>query len=155
MASRIPVSFACGGYDRMDALRLGEVKPTGVDLKFITIDNPREIFDRVMDGNEFDASEMSASEYICNHVNGSREFVAIPVFPSRAFRHGFITVDSAQVKCPKDLEGKKVGVQLYTMTAAVWIRGLLAQEGVDLGKIQWIEGAFESKRSYSMLAFGH
>ena len=143
MTSKLPISFACGGYDRMEALRSGEVKPEGIDLNFLTLNHPRDVFDRMMGGHEFDASEMSASEYICTYAKGKRDFVAIPVFPSRVFRHGFIAVDSNQVKTPKDLEGKKVGVQLYTMTAAVWIRGLLAQEGVDLEKIEWIEGAVE------------
>jgi len=60
------------------------------------------------------------------------------------FRHGFIAVDARQVRSPKDLEGKRIGVQLYTMTAAVWIRGLLQhQHGVDLSTIQWVEGAME------------
>ena len=127
----------------MDALRSGEVKPEGLDLNFLTINHPRDVFDRMMGGHEFDASEMSSSEYICTYAAGKRDFVAIPVFPSRVFRHGFIAVDSNQVKKPKDLEGKKVGVQLYTMTAAVWIRGLLAQEGVDLSTIEWVEGAME------------
>lgn len=143
MTSRLPLSFACASYDRMDALRNGEVKAEGIDLNFLTVNHPRDVFDRMMGGHEFDASEMSSSEYICTYAAGKRDFVAIPVFPSRVFRHGFIAVDSKQVKTPKDLEGKKVGVQLYTMTAAVWIRGLLAQVGVDLEKIEWVEGAVE------------
>ena len=148
MTSKIPLTFASAAYDRMDALRSGEVQPSGIDLNFLTINHPRDVFDRMMGGHEFDASEMSASEYICTHAAGKRDFIAIPVFPSRAFRHGFIAVDANQVKQPKDLEGKRIGVQLYTMTAAVWIRGLLAQEGVDLSTIEWVEGAVEQPGSH-------
>lgn len=148
MASKVPLSFACASYDRMDALRSGEVKVEGVDLNYLTVNHPRDVFDRMMGGQEFDASEMSSSEYICTYAAGKRDFVAIPVFPSRVFRHGFIAVDSNQVKSPKDLEGKKVGVQLYTMTAAVWIRGLLAQQGVNLDSIEWVEGAVEKPGSH-------
>lgn len=140
---KLRLSFACGGYDRMDALRSGEVQPHGIDLNFLTINNSRNLFDRCMRGQEFDASEMSASEYICNYASGERNFVAIPVFPNRAFRHGFITVNSNLISSPRDLEGKKVGVQAYTMTAAVRIRGVLAQAGVDLNTITWVEGALE------------
>ena len=143
MTSNVPLSFACGGYDRMTALFTGEVKPQGIDLNYITIQHPRDVFDRMQGGHEFDSSEMSSSEYICRYAAGERFFTALPVFPSRVFRHGFIAVNSDIVKNPKDLEGKKVGVQLYSMTAAVWIRGLLAQEGVDLSKIEWVEGAME------------
>jgi 4,5-dihydroxyphthalate decarboxylase len=94
-------------------------------------------------GHEFDACEMSASEYICQYAAGERHFVAIPVFPSRAFRHSFVAVNSDRIQKPTDLNGKRIGVQLYTMTAAVWIRGLLQQDGVDLSTVTWIEGAIE------------
>lgn len=143
MAAKTPITFACALYDRMQALHTGEVKPHGVDLNFIVVNHPRDVFDRMIGGHEFDCSEMSSSEYICRYVAGKRDFIAIPVFPSRVFRHGFIAVDSRQIKSPKDLNGKKIGVQLYTMTAAVWIRGLLQQEGVDLDSIEWVEGAME------------
>jgi 4,5-dihydroxyphthalate decarboxylase len=48
------------------------------------------------------------------------------------------------IKVPKDLEHRRVGVALYTQTAAVWIRGhLVHQYGVDLSTIRWVEGAVE------------
>ena len=142
------MSFASAQYDRMIALCTGEVKPEGIDLNFITINHPRDIFDRMMGGREFDASEMSSSEYITRYVAGERDFIAIPVFPSRAFRHSFIAVNDRTIKKPTDLNGKRVGVQLYTMTAAVWIRGLLQQHGVDLSTIEWVEGAMETAGSH-------
>ena len=61
--------------------------------------------------------------------NRRNEMVALPVFPSRVFRHGFITVNRKAVKTPKDLEGKRIGVPLYTQTAALFVRGLLKDEG--------------------------
>ena len=94
---------------------------------------------------EFDACEMSSSEFISRHAAGRRAMVALPVFPSRVFRHGFITVNRKAVKTPKDLEGKRIGVPLYTMTAAVFIRGLLQDEyGVDLSGVHWVQGAINS-----------
>lgn len=144
MTSRIQISFACGLYDRMESLWSGEIKPQGINLNFIVQNHPRDVFDRMAGGHEFDCSEMSLSEYICRYAAGKRDFVAIPVFPSRAFRHGFIAVNSQTIRSPTDLNGKKIGVQLYTMTAAVWIRSLLEQCGVDLNTITWIEGSMES-----------
>ena len=143
MTSQIPLSFACGLYDRMEAIHNGEVKPSGIALNYIVHNHSRDVFDRMSGGHEFDCSEMSLSEYICRYAAGHRDFVAIPVFPSRAFRHGFIAVNSHNVRSPKDLSGKKIGVQLYTMTAAVWIRALLTSEGVDLNTISWVEGSME------------
>ncbi|OGM47315.1 hypothetical protein ABOM_003871 [Aspergillus bombycis] len=143
MTSKLNLSFACGRYDRTDALAHGEIHPAGIDLNYITIGHPRDIFDRMVGGLEFDVSEMSASEYICRYVDGERDLIAIPVFPSRSFRHDCIAVNTNLVKTPADLNGKRIGVQLYTMTAAVWIRGALQDMGVDLSTITWVEGDFE------------
>jgi len=143
------MTFACGLYDRMTALYTGEVRPAGIDLNFIAVNDPRALFDRMAARQEFDASEMSTSEYVSRFAAGKCPFVAIPAFPSRMFRHGFITVDSRVVKTPKDLEGKRIGIQLYTMTAAVWIRGLLQHDhGVDLSTVQWVEGAIEEPKPH-------
>jgi len=139
------LTFACGLYDRMLPLYTREVRPEGIDLDFIAIDDPREIFDRMAGSLEFDASEMSSSEFISRKAANACPFVALPVFPSRVFRHGFIAVNRRSgIRTPKDLEGRRVGVPLYTMTAAIWIRGHLQHEyGVDLSAIRWVQGAIE------------
>ncbi|MGE0626902.1 MAG: ABC transporter substrate-binding protein [Hyphomicrobiaceae bacterium] len=143
--SDLRLRLVCGPYDRMEAIRTGEVKPKGIDLEMVPVKSPREIFDRVMAGEDFDVAEMSTSEFIANTSRGSSPHVAIPVFPSRLFRHGFIAVNSrAGIATPKDLEGRRIGVQLYTMTAAVWIRGMLEDEfGVDLSGVTWVQGAVQ------------
>ena len=144
-AAKLPLTFACGLYDRMLRLYTGEVQPRGIDLKFLANDEPRDIFDRMGGKLEFDASEMSSSEFISRFGTGHCPFVAIPVFASRLFRHGFIFFNrKAGIRSPKDLEGKRVGVPLYTMSAAIWIRGLLQHEyGVDLSKVRWVQGALK------------
>jgi 4,5-dihydroxyphthalate decarboxylase len=141
--AKLPFTFACGLYDRMVPLYTGAVQPAGIDLNFIVLDNPREIFDRMAGGLEFDASEMSSSETFQRHANGTSPFVALPVFPSRVFRHGHITINrKSGIKTPKDLEGRRVGVPLYTQTAAIFIRGMLQHEyGVDCSTIEWVQGA--------------
>jgi 4,5-dihydroxyphthalate decarboxylase len=145
----VSITFACGLYDRMLALYTGEVKPEGIDLNFLAIDDPRQIFDRMGRNLEFDACEMSSSEVFSRYAAGRREMVALPVFPSRVFRHGFITVNRKAVKTPKDLEGKRIGVPLYTQTAALFIRGLLRDEhGVDLSGVHWVQGATNSADSH-------
>ena len=140
----VRVNLASGLYDRMQALYTGEVKARGVDLNFIVNDDPRNIFNRMSATQEFDVAEMSCSDYIAR-LSVQKEktpFIAIPVYPARCFRHGYITVDRrASIHTPKDLEGKRVGLPRYTMTATVWIRGILQHEfGVDLSKIHWVEG---------------
>jgi 4,5-dihydroxyphthalate decarboxylase len=147
--SALPITFACGLYDRMLALQTGEIKPDGIDLNFLAMDNPREIFDRMSNRLEFDACEMSSSEVISRFAAKKLPFVALPVFASRAFRHGFIVVNRNFIKSPKDLAGKRIGVPLYTQTAAIFIRGLMQHDlGVDLSTIEWVQGAINEPGAY-------
>lgn len=143
--SRLPLTFACGPYDRMEALNYGLIGVEGIDLNFIEIQAPREIFDRMVGAQEFDLSEMSLAEYVTMTAKGISPFIAIPVFPSKAFRHAFICVNrNAGIREPKDLAGKRIGTPLYTQTAAIWIRGDLENiYGVDLSDVQWVQGAVE------------
>ena len=139
--SKVPLTFACGLYDRMLALYTGDVQVEGVDLNFLVQDDPRQIFDRMAARQEFDVCEFSSSEYISRFSAGQCPFVALPVFASRVFRHGFIYINKKHIKDPKDLAGKRIGVPRYTMTAALFQRGLLKDEyGVDFSAVQWIEG---------------
>jgi 4,5-dihydroxyphthalate decarboxylase len=78
----VPISFACGLYDRKEALCTGEIQPEGIDLNFIVHNHPRDVFDRMARGHEFDCSEMSLSEYTCRYAARKQDFVAIPVFLS-------------------------------------------------------------------------
>ena len=135
-------TFACWGYDRTEALRSGAVRVEGFDVDCLEM-MPRDIFDRMGAEQAFSASEFSFSEFVLHHASGDSPFVAIPVFPSKVFRHGYIFINrGAGISRPKDLEGKRVGVPLYTMTAALWHRGLLQDEyGVDWRSFRWVEGA--------------
>ena len=138
----LKLTFACSTYDRMLALRTGDIRPDGIDLDFKAVENPRQIFDRMGWKAEFDLSEFSATEYITRIARGDRTFVALPVFPSRVFRHGFIFVNRKRVSRPQELAGKRIGLVLYTQTAMLWVRGMLASDyGVDPGTITWIEGS--------------
>ena len=107
----------------------------------------REIFDRMVGKQEFDVSELSLAEHIVMVANGDSPFVALPVFPSKAFRHGFICINKGSgIETPKDLTAKRIGVPLYTMTAAIWIRGDLQNVyGVDLSQVRWVQGAVEKE----------
>jgi 4,5-dihydroxyphthalate decarboxylase len=148
--AKLPLTFACGLYDRVLPLYTGEVQAAGIDLNFIVLNNPREVFDRMGGGKEFDAAEFSSSEFISRVSAGDRSFVALPFFPSRVFRHSMITLNKRSgIKSPKDLEGKRVGVPLYTQTAAIFIRGMLQHDhGVDLSKIHWVQGALNHVGSH-------
>jgi ABC-type nitrate/sulfonate/bicarbonate transport system substrate-binding protein len=148
--ARLPLTFASCRYDRVEALRTGDVEPDGIELKMQMFPAGREIFDRMVGAHEFDLAELSSSEFISLMGRGDCPFVALPVFPSRVFRHGYIFVNTrAGIRAPKDLAGRRIGVPLYTQTAAIWVRGHLMHEyGVDLATIRWVQGAVEKGGSH-------
>lgn len=135
------LTFACGPYDRTQALRDGTIKPEGIELTYIPL-QPAEIFWRMLQYREFDVSEMSFANYVALASAGEAPFVAIPVFPSRVFRHGYFFINSASnIRTPGDLAGKRGGVPEYTMTAAVYMRGLMQHEfGVAPEQVEWVQG---------------
>jgi 4,5-dihydroxyphthalate decarboxylase len=132
------------------ALKDGTVKPKTFDFDFVEVDPLIAAFRRMVRGNEFDVCEMAITTYICAKAHG-KPMTAVPVFLVRAFHHGAILVNTkAGIAKPKDLEGKKVGVNRgYTVTTGVWARGVLQDEhGVDLSKITWVLSGDEHVAEY-------
>jgi 4,5-dihydroxyphthalate decarboxylase len=150
--TKLPLTLACSEYDRTAALATGEVEPEGINLNYIRLP-VEEIFWRMLRHREFDASEMSFSSYMI-HRSRADDFSAIPVFPSRFFRHSCIFINTqAQIKHPQDVAGKRVGVPEYQMTAALWQRALLQHEyGVHPSTIQWFQGGLEQAGRTEKLA---
>jgi len=142
--SKLRLSLACWNYDRTRALRDGTVQADGIDLNYLNMP-VEETFFRMLRHREFDVAEMSLSSYAVSLLKPERPFIAIPVFPSRFFRHSCIYVNSASgIREPKDLIGKRVGNPEYQMTAPVWIRGILADEyGVPIDAVTYCTGGEE------------
>ena len=138
---KLNLTLACGLYDRTQALMDGTVKPEGVSLNFIPL-MPGETFWRMLNNSEFDVSEMSLSSYTILRSRGDDRFIAIPVFPSRIFRHSGIYINNGSgISSAADLKGKTIGVGDYQMTAAVWARGLLQDEyQVRPSDMKWVVG---------------
>lgn len=142
--TRLGLTLACGRYDRVGPLADGRVQIEGVDLNLVPLE-PEECFWRMLRFEEFDAAEMSLSSYCMLRARGDERFVGIPAFLSRSFRHSSIYVrEGSGIEGPKDLEGRRVGVPEYQMTASVWTRGMLGDDhGVDLDSITWCTGGME------------
>ena len=132
------------------ALKDGTVKPEDFAFDFIEVDPLIAAFRRMVRGSEFDICEMAITTYICARAHG-KPMTAMPVFLVRAFHHGAILVNTkAGIRTPKDLEGKKVGVNRgYTVTTGVWARSILQEEhGVDLSQITWVLSGDEHVAEY-------
>ena len=135
---RLRTALVTRGHTR--ALKDGTVRPRSFEFDFEEVPAIIQAFRRMVRGLEFDVSEMAITTYITARAFGKR-FTAIPVFPMRAFHHGAIVHNTkSDVKTPKDLEGRRVGVNRgYTVTTGLWARGILQhQYGVDLKRITWV-----------------
>lgn len=142
--TRLNLTFGCWNYDRTRALMDGSVRPDGIDLNYLNMP-VEETFFRMLRHQEFDVAEMSLSSYSVSAGKAERPFVAIPVFPSRFFRHSCIYVNAGSgIRVAKDLIGKRVGNPEYQMTAPVWIRGILSDHyGVPVDSVSYFTGGEE------------
>jgi len=140
--AKLKITIACGNYDRTHALSDGTVLPEGMELNYVPM-RPAETFWRMLNNEEFDASEMSLSSYTILRSQGDERFIALPVFPSRIFRQSCLYVNSRSgIRRPEDLKGRRLGAADYQMTAAVWTRGFLQHEyGVLPEDLNWVVGA--------------
>ena len=142
--AKLRLTMACSNYDRTRALEDGRVTVDGVDLNYLSL-SVEETFFRMLRHQEFDVAEMSLSSYTLSLFRENPPFIAIPIFPSRFFRHSCIYVHAASaIREPKDLAGKRIGNPEYQMTAPVWIRGIMSDEyGVPVSSATYFSGGEE------------
>lgn len=144
MAPNVAMTYAGAVYDRTRPLLDGTVTPEGVDLRYLATDI-EELFWRQGRYQEFDAAEFSFGAYLAAAEQPDRPFDAIPVFPSRAFRHSALYVHAdSEIEKPEHLVGTTVGTPEWSMTASLWMRGILGEHhGVDLTSVRWRTGGLE------------
>src|SRR5580700_6598077 len=141
---KLRLTMACWNYDRTRALMEGRIPIDGVDLTYLNLP-VEETFFRMLRHREFEVAELSLSSYTLSLFRDDSPFIAIPIFPSRYFRHSCIYVNAdSGIREPKDLIGKRIGNPEYQMTAPVWIRGILSDEyGVPVTSVTYFNGGEE------------
>jgi 4,5-dihydroxyphthalate decarboxylase len=144
MNDLLPLTIACGDYDRTKALQDGRVSVEGCRVNYIPLE-PEEVFFRAFRNQEFDVCELSFSSYCLSTARNDCAYIGIPAFVSRVFRHSGIYIrKDAGIQSPQDLRGKRIGVPEYQLTALVWIRGMLQDEyGVKPSESLWFGGGQE------------
>lgn len=144
MSQRLELTYGGELYDRTRRLYTGEVQPEGVRLRYLHVPI-EELFWRQGKYAEFDVAEFSMGAYLSSLGDADRPFVALPVFPSRAFRHASVYLNAdAGVSQAADLADRLVGTPEWSMTASLWMRGILGEHyGVDLTSIRWRTGGLE------------
>jgi 4,5-dihydroxyphthalate decarboxylase len=145
----LPLTIAINDYDHVRDLLGGRVEAEGIALTALNFE-VEEIFFRFVRFREWDISEMSMGKYVSLRAGGDDSLTAIPVFPSRLFRHSGIYVRSeGAVHEARDLKGKRVGVPEWSQTAVVYMVGLIRREyGIELEDVDWVQaGVNEPGRS--------
>ena len=140
--ARLALSVAVGDYDRTRPLIDGTVRIDGVEPTIMTL-TPEEIFFRAFRDAPFDVCELSLSSFTLKTELGDCPYVGVPAFVSRAFRHTSIYVRKDRIRKPQDLKGRKIGVAEYQLTANVWARAVLADDGVAATDVTWVRGGLE------------
>ncbi len=139
----VAVSLLMNDFDHIAPLTCGDVTPAGIDL---TIER-RSPINRFIEDSSFDAGEMSFGKYLIRTSRGDREFVGIPIFPMRDFRHRcFFTRRDSGIRLLKDLENKRVGTDAWSATGNTWARAALRDAGVEITTIQWSVGPIDRER---------
>lgn len=124
-------------WDHIAPLLAGDVQPEGIEL---TLDRTASISELMTDAR-YDAGETSLSRHVIRLAQGDHSFIALPVFPMRAFRHrGFFAMRDSGLRSLKDLAGKRVGTNGWADTGNTWGRSALREQGVALDSIEWLVG---------------
>ncbi|CAD6509085.1 ABC transporter substrate-binding protein [Paraburkholderia sabiae] len=139
MTKKVHLKLAIAEHPHTAAIRDGSIPIEGVDAEFITVHPQIGAFRRMVRDVEFDVCELAPTTYIIARAYGA-PFVALPIFVVRRFHHsGLLVRPDANIKTPKDLEGKKVGVRAYSVTTGAWTRQVLMDEfGLDASKVTWV-----------------
>jgi 4,5-dihydroxyphthalate decarboxylase len=138
MASPTKIRLASRAYDGTLPILRGQMGIPGFEFDVTETEDVPGMFAGMFKG-QYDVSEMSLGELIYYTSRGKADFVAVPVFPSRMFRHGFIFCrKAAGIDKPEDLNGRKIGFLRWVQTAAIWMRGMLIDEyGVSAQDSEW------------------
>jgi 4,5-dihydroxyphthalate decarboxylase len=141
--AKLKLSVAIGDYDRMRPLVDGAVQIDSADPQYMLLE-PEEIFFRAFRHAEFDICELSMSSYCVKTAAATSSYIAVPVFPSRAFRHTSVYVRTDRIRSPADLKGCRIGLPEYQLTANVWVRLFLEEDyGVRPSDVTWVRGGYE------------
>jgi len=142
--TRLRLTMALAHYDRHVPFFDGTVKPEELDLTVLDVGQSspsrhgENRHERMIRDGEFDVAEVSLSSYLMAKDQGF-PLTAIPVFPRRLFSQSLIYCHAdSPIHAPRDLMGKKVGLNSFQTTLSVLAKGDLQEEyEVPWPKIRW------------------
>jgi hypothetical protein len=138
------LTLGCLFSDRVEALADGRVVPEGCRLT-VRFAEAQALFRAVLRDAAYDVAELSLGSHIAAVAAGRHDWLGLPIFPSRAFRQANLYIRHDRIHRPEDLAGKRIGLIDYQQTAALWVRGLLADDhAVRRDDVQWITGGLHA-----------
>ncbi|WP_296643241.1 ABC transporter substrate-binding protein [Roseinatronobacter sp.] len=150
--SKPEFTITCVATDRTRLFATGEVDVPGCKIG-MNFSEPEAIFREALNNQSFELTELSMSSHIITTARGDAHYIAVPVFLSRAFRHSAIFIRSgAGISSLADLKGAKIGVPEYQQTAAMWVRGMMADEGVAASDVTWHVGGLNAPSAGERIA---
>ena len=137
----LKLDFACNDYDRTRRLCDGTVRADGIEINHLEM-GPGELFQAMASRADIGLAEMSGATYLNLRSRGDDHLIALPVYPSRMFRHSYVFVNRRSgIEAPEDLAGKRVGSMMWQLTSSLWLRGIFEDDyGVDQASINWVAG---------------
>lgn len=145
-------TITCVASDRTRLFATGEVEVPGCTVR-MQFGEPEAIFREALNNQSYEISELSMSSHIVTTARGDAKYIAVPVFLSRAFRHSAIFVRAgAGISSLADMKGANIGVPEYQQTAAMWVRGMMADEGVKASDVTWHVGGLNAPSAGERIA---
>ncbi|RKP57838.1 ABC transporter substrate-binding protein [Pararobbsia silviterrae] len=143
------LSIVLGRHGQVEDLRNGAVKVEGVELDFVEIRRMPDAYRSMARNQPYEICEMAPTSYLMAVAAGA-PITALALPMTRRFRHaGLQRLKESPIREPRELEGGAIGVRAYSVTAAVWTRGILADEyGVDFDKVTWFTEEDENVESF-------
>jgi len=128
-----------GDYPVTAALKKGAVRSPRLELDFADVARPQAAFKRVVRDLEFDVAELALVTFLLARAHG-KPLVLLPAVLTARFQHPMLLYNAERGPlAPGDLGGKRIGIRSWSVTTAVWIRGILADDfGVDLQSVRWV-----------------
>src|SRR5438132_569221 len=141
--SKPMLTLVMNDFDFLAPLACGEVVAEGIDLR-LERDTQRAL-DRTLADPAIHAGELSLARHVARTAAGDRAFVAVPIFPHRAFRHRcFFVRRRSGLRDLGDLAGRRIGTNEWPATGNTWSRAALRERGVEIEGIAWSVGTVDA-----------
>jgi 4,5-dihydroxyphthalate decarboxylase len=138
-AGRLVLETALGKYPNTQALHAGRIPSDLIALDMADVPVIIRAFASMVREQRYALSEMALATFLQAKAY-DKPLVLLPIVIAARFQqHAFLCRADGDIRGPKDLVGRRVGVRAYSQTTGMWLRGILADEhGVRPEEVRWL-----------------